>query len=728
MSEKIPELLAPAGNIEILKQAALFGADAIYFGGELFSARAYAGNLTNEEILSAIRFLHMNQKKAYLTVNTLLKSREIEGRLFSFLKPFYEEGLDAVLVQDMGVFSLIRDCFPNLPIHISTQCSVTSEYGARFFKSLGAERVVLSRELSLDEIKTVIEKSDIETEVFVHGALCVSYSGRCMMSSMIGGRSANRGRCAGACRNPYSVEIDGKKIESFGNYPLSMRDLSGLPDLKRLVKTGVDSLKIEGRMKDMTYVTGVVSLYRKYLDMLSDDPDMDYSVESNDLKRLFSLGNRGFFTDIWYFSKNDPSMTNSEDSSFKRDIKDEAKSYEETGLPVDITFKAHVGEPLLLSLKCKGQEVSVPGPDCEAAKNSPLTKESLSEKLSRLDTKNTYFEAGRVDILLSEEAPFVPMSILKEMKREGLSKLSDSFLEKRSDAFSPESAGFERSEQSFKKAETFMLISNTEQLSWLSALKHDFSVIIPSRLFLMNNGPMREKVMDSISSLQKTNKKIYLLFPRIFRKRVYEDAGTLLSIVEMSGLSGIFVTGYDALSFLLEKGFNKEKIFLSPDIYVMNERAKAFFGSLSLFNSSVPLELNEGEISHRDNSSSMMMVYGRYTLMQSAVCIYKNACGCEKNEEKEHAISLTDRKNMVFPVMKDCSDCVNLVLNSLPTNLFPDLPRLKGYGISRYLLSFTTENKEEMKKVIEDYYLAPSGSKSSSDGSYTRGHFGRGVE
>ena len=229
MKGNIPELLAPAGNIEILKQAALYGADAIYFGGELFSARAYAGNLDSDEILSAIRFLHLRQKKAYLTVNTLLKSREIEGRLFSFLKPFYEEGLDAVLVQDMGVFSLIRDCFPNLPIHISTQCSVTSEYGARFFKSLGAERVVLSRELSLDEIKTIIEKSDIETEVFVHGALCVSYSGRCMMSSMIGGRSANRGRCAGACRNPYSVEIDGKKIESFGDYPLSMRDLSGLP-------------------------------------------------------------------------------------------------------------------------------------------------------------------------------------------------------------------------------------------------------------------------------------------------------------------------------------------------------------------------------------------------------------------------------------------------------------------------------------------------------------------
>ena len=728
MKGNIPELLAPAGNIEILKQAALYGADAIYFGGELFSARAYAGNLDSDEILSAIRFLHLRQKKAYLTVNTLLKSREIEGRLFSFLKPFYEEGLDAVLVQDMGVFSLIRDCFPNLPIHISTQCSVTSEYGARFFKSLGAERVVLSRELSLDEIKTIIEKSDIETEVFVHGALCVSYSGRCMMSSMIGGRSANRGRCAGACRNPYSVEIDGKKIESFGDYPLSMRDLSGLPDLKRLAKTGVDSLKIEGRMKDVTYVTGVVSLYRKYLDMLSENPDIDYAIESNDLKRLFSLGNRGFFTDTWYFSRNDPSMMNSEDSSFMRDIKDEEKSYEEGGLPVDITFKAYSGEQLLLSLKCEGREVSVHGPDCEAAKNSPLTKENLSEKLSRLDTKNTFFKAGKITVLLSEEPPFVPMSLLKEMKREALSKLSDSFLKKRSDAVSPESADFERSEQSFKKTETFVLVSDPKQLSRLSTLKHDFSVIIPSRLFLMNNGAMREKVIDIISSLKKTKKRIYLLFPRIFRKRVFEDAVTLLSIVERSGLSGIFVTGYDALSFLLEKGFDKEKIFLSPDIYVMNERAKAFFGSLSIFNSSVPLELNEGEISHRNNSDSLMMVYGRYTLMQSAVCIYKNAYACEEREEHEHDIFLTDRKNMVFPVKKDCSDCVNLVLNSLPTNLISSLSSLKDYGISRYLLSFTTEKEEEMKKVIEDYYLAQSGSQVSYSGSYTRGHFGRGVE
>ena len=727
MKGKIPELLAPAGNIEILKQAALSGADAVYFGGELFSARAYAGNLSSEEIIAAIRFLHMRQKKAYLTVNTLLKQREIEGRLFSFLKPFYEEGLDAVLIQDMGVFSLIRDCFPSLPIHISTQCSVTSEYGARFFKSLGAERVVLSRELSLDEIKTIVEKSDIETEVFVHGALCVSYSGRCMMSSMIGGRSANRGRCAGACRNPYSVSIDGKEEKSFKDYPLSMRDLSGLPDLKRLCEAGVDSLKIEGRMKDETYVSGVVSLYRKYLDRLSEDPDMDYSIESRDLKRLFSLGNRGFFTDAWYFSKNDPSMINSEDSSFKRDIKDEEREIE-GALPVDITFNAHVGKPLSLSLRCSEKEAEVFGPVTEGAKNGSVSRDILNEKLSQLDTKNTFFEAGKVDITLSDEPPFVPMSVLKQMKREAVLKLQETFSKKRKGAIPPKGLSPQRKDRSAEEEKTFVLVSKESQLSLLQSLDQPFSVIIPSGLFLMNDGKNKDKALEIISSLRKAGRGIYLLFPRIFRKRIFEGAGTLLSIFESNDLSGIFVTGYDALDYLIEKGFDREKIFLSTDIYVMNERAKAFFDSLSLFNTSVPVELNEGEISHRDNSASLMMVYGRATLMQSAVCIYKNASGCEEKDEKDHEISLKDRKDMVFPVLKDCTTCVNLILNSLPINLFFDLKSLKACGIKRCLLSFTTESGDEMKKVIKDYFQALSDNPKRPDSLYTRGHFGRGVE
>ena len=727
MRGNIPELLAPAGNFVILKKAAFAGADAVYFGGELFSARAYAGNLSPEEIISSIRFLHMRQKKAYLTVNTLLKSREIEGRLFSFLKTFYEEGLDAVLVQDMGVFSLVRDCFPDLPIHISTQCSVTSEYGARFFRSLGAERVVLSRELSIDEIKTIIKNCDIETEVFVHGALCFSYSGRCMMSSMIGGRSANRGRCAGACRNPYSVEIDGERVLSAESYPLSMRDLSGLPDLKRLVLAGVDSLKIEGRMKDAAYVTGVVTLYRKYLDRLAETPDMDYSVESKDLKRLFSLGNRGFFTDTWYFSKNDPAMINYADSSFMRDIKKEDKIVE-SGITVDITFKAHQNEPLFLTLSSDGREVSVSGPLCETAKNDPPSKELLLEKLSQLDTKNTFFEAGKVDISLSDPVPFVPMSVLKKMKRDALIMLGEAFSGKRDNAVSPNSIEKTRLKAQNIDEETFVSVSGLSQLSFLSSLKDDFSIIIPSFLFLKNEGVLKEKVLEIIASLKEEKRKIYILFPRIFRKRVFEGAGALLSIFERYDLDGIFVTGYDALSFLLENGVDRERIFLSSDIYVMNDRAKEFFNSLSLFNSSVSVELNEGEIAHMNNSNSLIKVYGREILMQSACCLYRNNFGCEEKKEKDHAISLTDRKNMVFPVIKECSSCVNLILNSRALNLFSDMDSFKEHGISRHLISFTVENEDEMEKIMKDYFFALNEAPKRPKGAYTRGHFGRGVE
>ena len=239
---------------------------------------------------------------------------------------------------------------------------------------------------------------------------------------------------------------------------------------------------------------------------------------------------------------------------------------------------------------------------------------------------------------------------------------------------------------------------------------------------------MKEKVLEIIASLKEDKKKIYILFPRIFRKRVFEGAGALLSIFERYDLDGIFVTGYDALSFLLENGVDRKRIFLSSDIYVMNDRAKEFFNSLSLFNTSVSVELNEGEITHMNNSNSLIKVYGREILMQSACCLYRNNFGCEEKKEKDHAISLTDRKNMVFPVIKDCSSCVNLILNSMALNLFSDMDSLKEHGISRHLISFTVENEDEMEKIMKDYFFALNEAPKRPKGAYTRGHFGRGVE
>ena len=236
------ELLAPAGNYEALTGAIAAGADAVYLGGDSFGARAYADNFTQEEICKGIQYAHVFQRKIYLTVNTLVKEKEFI-RLYDFLLPFYETGLDGVIIQDLGVFTFIREHFPNLSLHVSTQMTVTGSYGAEFLKKEGASRIVPARELTLEEIKTIKKNVDIEIETFVHGAMCYCYSGQCLFSSILGGRSGNRGRCAQPCRLPYKV--NGGREE----YPLSMKDMCTINILPELIEAGIDSFKIEGRMK-----------------------------------------------------------------------------------------------------------------------------------------------------------------------------------------------------------------------------------------------------------------------------------------------------------------------------------------------------------------------------------------------------------------------------------------------------------------------------------------------
>ena len=256
------ELLAPAGSYEALEAAFSAGADAVYIGGSQFGARAYADNLDEEKMCRAIDLAHLQGKKLYLTVNTLLKDSEIEEQLFRYLLPYYREGLDGVIVQDFGVLELIREAFPLLPIHASTQMAVTGASGARVLEELGVKRVVTARELSLAEISDIRKQTNIEIESFVHGALCYCYSGQCLMSSLIGGRSGNRGRCAQPCRLPYEVFEKGKRLNSDKTaYPLNTKDMCTLELLPEIIRAGVTSLKIEGRMKKPEYTAGVVSVY-----------------------------------------------------------------------------------------------------------------------------------------------------------------------------------------------------------------------------------------------------------------------------------------------------------------------------------------------------------------------------------------------------------------------------------------------------------------------------------
>jgi putative protease len=299
------ELLAPAGSCESLRAAVNAGADAVYIGGSRFGARAYADNPGTEDLIDGIRYCHLHGRKIYMTVNTLLKEQELEEMLYDFLLPYYENGLDGVIVQDFGVVSYMQEHFPGMEVHASTQMTVTGVDGARFLKERGLTRVVPARELSLPEIRRIIDETGIEVETFIHGAMCYSYSGQCLLSSMIGGRSGNRGRCAQPCRLPYSVvgSGDGKK-----SYLLSMKDMCTIDLLPDLIEAGIASLKIEGRMKRAEYTAGVVRVYRKYIDLYQKNGRAGYRVSQEDRRILEDLYNRGGFSDGYYRQHNGKTM------------------------------------------------------------------------------------------------------------------------------------------------------------------------------------------------------------------------------------------------------------------------------------------------------------------------------------------------------------------------------------------------------------------------------------
>lgn len=296
------EILAPAGSMECLKAAVAAGADAVYVGGSMFGARAYANNFTEEELLEAIDYVHLHGRKLFLTVNTLLKEHELEEKLYKYLRPYYLRGLDAVIIQDVGVLKFVKEHFPELPIHASTQMTITGVDGAKFLEAQGVDRVVTARELSMKEVAKISEATNVEIESFVHGALCYCYSGQCLFSSFLGGRSGNRGQCAQPCRLLYQAEGEKKS-----QYLLSLKDICTLELIPEMAEAGIYSFKIEGRMKKPEYVAGVVSMYRKYADLYLSGKK-PYVVNEKDKEMLMDLYNRGGFHTGYYHTQNGREM------------------------------------------------------------------------------------------------------------------------------------------------------------------------------------------------------------------------------------------------------------------------------------------------------------------------------------------------------------------------------------------------------------------------------------
>lgn len=407
------ELLAPAGDEKCLYEAVSAGADAVYAGVERFGARAYAGNFTQESFVRAIKYVHLFGKKIYLTLNTLVKEREF-AELPGLLGPLYEAGLDGVLVQDIGVAAFIRENFPELSLHASTQMSVNTHYGVELLAKAGFSRVVLSRELSLAEIRDINEKSRTELECFIHGAMCYSFSGQCLMSSFYGGRSGNRGRCAGPCRLAYTSK-DQKE-----SYLLCMKDLCTIDILDRLFEAGITSFKIEGRMKSPAYVAGVTRIYRKYLDMLISGAG-NYRVDPKDREELISLYARGGVSTGYYERRNSLSMISGDSPGYRR-LDREGRTSGMKRKKISAVCVVKKDRQITLSLREKDTQICVKGVTAEQAQNRALSEEDIRKQI--IKTGDSVFEIDDLKIE-TDGASFVPVSSLNALRREALDELME---------------------------------------------------------------------------------------------------------------------------------------------------------------------------------------------------------------------------------------------------------------------------------------------------------------
>lgn len=705
MRNKDFELLAPAGNLEILKGVIESGADAVYVGGSMFGARAYANNFTEEELLEAIDFAHLRGVKVYLTVNTLIKNSEF-SKLYDYLLPYYKRGLDAVIVQDIGVVKAIHEYFPSMEIHTSTQMTVTGADGVRFLSQFGVTRVVMAREVSLAEMKRIHEETGMELEAFVHGALCYSYSGQCLFSSILGGRSGNRGRCAQPCRLPYTVE--GKKDE----YILSLKDMCGIKALDKLHDAGVYSLKIEGRMKQLEYACGVVKYYRSYMDSKKPVSDADYD-------RIKALGNRCGFTDRYYFDHNGSDMVTYVKPNFVSNA--EEPSPEKRKLSIEGELVLREGEHGSLIVKRGDVTYKASIEPVSAALKAPLDKKAAIDRINK--TGDTDFEFSHIKAQIGENV-FVPNGALNKLRRDAISGLCDKLLKKyyRNDARYADMSGLTALPEHVVKSDAAHDEAINDYTTICSCMtRAQLDTLISYECFdafyldfdMYDRKTLIQQFADDVQSLTKRNKKVYLMLPTIFRADSSDYFVSIAKELDKVCFEGFVVKNYEEL-YLTENLVTGKKVILDHNMYTFNDVSKSAFFEHGVSGDTVPLELNSREIMHRNNIGSQMIVYGYYPLMTTANCVHKNTKGCDK---KQKLIYLKDRYNKSFAVCNNCKECYNTIYNSLPTMLTKNISKLKEAGIRSFRYSFTIETPKQIKSVMDDKVAE-----------YTNGHYKRGVE
>lgn len=726
------ELLSPAGNYESFLGAVNAGADAVYLGGEKFGARAYASNFSEEELCRALRYAHLGNRKIYLTLNTLVKESEF-SELYHYLHPFYEEGLDGIIVQDLGVFSYLKETFPGLPLHVSTQATVTGVSGASFLHDLGAQRIVPARELSLEEIITIKKQVPIELETFIHGAMCYCYSGQCLFSSIAGGRSGNRGRCAQPCRLPY--QVNQSKEEA---YYLSLKDMCTIQHLPQLMEAGIDSFKIEGRMKKPEYTAGVTSLYRKYIDAYCEAPKKEYKVHNKDLEKLSSLYIRSEVQNGYYFKQNGEDMITLTSPAYSGNNVELLAQIKEKYLigeqkkKIDISLFCHKGKPLTLTLTLEDRTVTVEGDLVQEAMNQPATHDSLYEKISRFG--DSFFQVNECQIYMDEHI-FVPVKALNELRRYGIKALEDAILKPSHDtltssivttgAFSDKNS---RTAQ-VKKGIT-ILISTKEQLTCVLPFSNKLQRIYIESYLLFQDDIQAILKKHFANKGSDAETQLFIALPFIMRQNKIKFLNKLEIFLENNNnINGCLVRNIDELGFLVKKPYGG-MIALDPSLHVLNRRACSFF---SQFADSIcfSYEMNKGErrtLLKDQTKIFEQVIYGKIPMMVTANCLAKTTSGCKKTSypNDNGKLTLTDRYKNQFPVWTNCDQCYNIIWNHLPLSLHQKAEEFKKENLL-LRLQFTTESTDEMLAIL-NFYLDNTTTFAFPLSNYTTGHEKRGIE
>lgn len=733
------ELLAPAGSFHGFIGAVNGGADAVYLAGNRFGARAFADNFTQEEILDALFIAKLFNVKVYLTVNTLLKNMEM-NELFDFILPLYEMGLTGVIIQDFGVFSYLKKHFPGLELHASTQMTVTSLEGAKFLQEQGAKRVVLSRELTMKEIKTIVD-AGIETECFIHGSMCYCYSGQCLFSSLIGGRSGNRGRCAQPCRLPYRTQ--GKKQDV---YCLSLKDMCTLEHLPELIDSGIASFKIEGRMKNPAYAAWVTRIYRKYIDMYLENPGKPYKVDTKDLEQLKNLYIRTALQDGYYHKNRGKNMITKESPAYsKADEAFVARITEEmihTKPKKEICGEAffEVGKPcsMMVNVEINGEtmEVHVYGDVVQEALKAPMTEETLKERL--LKTGDSFFYMKDMKVTVNGNV-FLPVKAVNELRRNALEALENNIkasMQREALTTRCKTVAERNSQFVGRKKQNFALNDDIELKPYFigfAEMKEQYKVLLKEnyikRLVLPYGWLLKEDVEVLAKECKLAEKEVYFRLPAICRNVSFERVEQALDKSrELEFGKGFYVNQTDSLSWL-HKFANEKECIGDIHLYAFNNEAVEWISDKT-DGFTVSVELNKDELRHMNLENGEMIVYGRTPLMHTVNCIFLTEGECRNGSNGENGI-ISDRTKAEFPFHAHCDEavCYNTIYNSVATSLYKHMSFLEQLGCRAYQLRFTTENAAETETVLSLYRNISEGKQAGEISfPYTNGHFLRGVK